>query len=136
MAYFPSLPGEDAQQAALRHNFRPSLVRMGNHYVLSSTDGLARDLIDALKAENASPAKPVAGVSTLVDVDLAGVSAVLDANRGALVRQTMLNQAVSHEEAEGRIAMLLGLVQRLERAGFSLGRTPGQIRAALTLRLK
>jgi hypothetical protein len=136
MAYFPTMPGEGQQQAALRYNFRPALVRMGNHYVLSSTDGLARELIDALKAEGVRPPPAVAGASTLVDVDLAAVAAVLAANRSVLVRQTMLDKAVAQEAAEGRIDMLLGLVQRLDHATFTLRRTPGQIRAALTVKLK
>jgi hypothetical protein len=136
MAYFPAMPGEDNQQAALRYNFRPSLVRMGNHYVLSSAEGLAKDLIDALKKEDASAAKAVAGAGSQLDVDLAGVSAVLAANRASLVRQNMLEKAVSQEEAERRIDLLLGLVQRLDRASLTLGRTSGQVRASLTVKLK
>jgi len=136
MAYFPGMPGEDNQQAATRFNFRPSLVRMGEYYVLSSSDGLAKDLIDALKKEGSSPTKAVPGSSTMVDVDLAAVASVIAANRAILVQQNMLEKAVSQEEAEGRIDLLAGLVNRLDRATFTLGRTPAQIRASLTVKLK
>ena len=125
MAYFPSMPGEDSKQAAVRYNFRPSLVRMGPHYVLSSSDGLARQLIDALKKEDSSPPKPLAGASTLVDVDLGAVAALVAANRAVLVRQNMLEKAASQEEAEARIDMLAGLVKTARPGHVQPGTHPG-----------
>jgi hypothetical protein len=135
MAYFPAMPGEDTQQAAMRFNFRPALVRMGPWFILSSSDGLAKDLIDALKKDG-SATRPVPGTSTQVDVNLATVASLLAANRAPLVRKNMLEKAVSQEEAESRIDMLVGLVNRLDRASFTLGRNANQIRASLNVKLK
>jgi len=136
MAYFPAVPGEDNEQKALRFNYRPALVRMGEYYVLSSTDGLAKDLIDALKKEASGPVKPIPGSSTLVEVDGNAVAAALAANREPLVRQNMLENAVSQEEAQGKVDLFLAVLKRLDAAKFAIGRTPSDVRASLEVKLK
>ena len=77
VAYFPHKGDEDKSDVGMQFNFRPSLVKLSDYLVLSSTDGLAKDLIDALKKEAAAAFKPLAGVHSLIDFDATRLSSVL-----------------------------------------------------------
>ena len=64
-----------------RYNYRPSFARPGDYVVISSTDGLARDLIDALKKEPGKPLKPSPAAHSIAQIDGAQLHAILSANR-------------------------------------------------------
>ena len=77
-----------------RYNFKPSLATFDEWLVISSTESLARDLIDALKAETAKQPKALAGVHSLVEVNGRQLVSILKANRANLVRQNMIDDGL------------------------------------------
>ena len=72
---------EEKESHGFLLNFRPSLVRVGDFLVFSSTEGLLKDLIEALQKEVKEPSKAVAGSHSLLEVDGAQLAAILQANR-------------------------------------------------------
>lgn len=131
-----SAAGLDANaQRDIQFNFRPALVKLGDYIVLSSTDGLANDLIDALKKEAEQAVKPLAGMHTLVELNVAQLGSIFKANREAMVRQNMIEKGHTQAEAEGEIDVLLSLLRAFDKAGLSIEERGGQTRAKLQLSL-
>ena len=119
-----------------RYNYRPSLARPGDYVILSSTDGLARDLIAELNQESANAPKPDASRHTLAEVDGAPLRAILLANQEHLVQKNMLEKGHTRQQAEHEVSMLLTLLDCLDRAALALGREYAQPSATLELKLK
>ncbi|MCX7010421.1 MAG: hypothetical protein NTY53_24800 [Kiritimatiellaeota bacterium] len=104
----------------VRYNFRPALAMPGNQLIFSSTDGLARDLMDALARENQQPQAPLAQVHGVLELDGGKVAAALRANRGFMVNQNMLKggEVKSNEE---QIDGLISLADFIRTARLSTG---------------
>jgi hypothetical protein len=92
VAAFSAAGIENRTELDDRFNFRPSIAVEGDSLILSSSDGLARDLIDALRAEAGDATAPRSRVDSLVEIDGARVAAALAANRETLVRQNMVGE--------------------------------------------
>ncbi len=135
VAYAGKARGEEKGPVAMRYNFRPSLVKLGDSVVISSADGLARDLIDALKKEISAPPKPAHDTNSLVEVDATQVASILSANRATLVRQNIMEKGSSQREAETAIDMLLSAVKLLGKTTIALGQRDDKVQARLTLKL-
>jgi len=135
MAYFSTSRVEDKSRLDVQFNFRPALANLGDYLVLSSTDGLAMDLIDALQQEMTRPLKALAGVHSLAELDVGQLAAVLESNRAAMVRQNMLKKGTAQEEAESQIDILLTLLKSVGRVSLNLANPDGQTRANLELKL-
>ncbi|MBC8875028.1 MAG: DUF3352 domain-containing protein, partial [Planctomycetes bacterium] len=104
-----------------RYNFRPSLATFDEWLVISSTESLARDLIDALKAETAKQPKALAGVHSMVEVNGRQLVSILKANRANLVRQNMIDDGHTKEEAEAAIGVILSIAEYFGGAKIELG---------------
>jgi len=135
VAYSGKIRGEEKGPLAMRYNFRPALVKLADSVVISSTDGLARDLIDALKKETSSPAKPMHEVDSLVDVNATQVASILSANREALIRQNRLEKGTSPKEAEANIGILTQAVKLLGKASLRVIHREEGLQARLELTL-
>jgi hypothetical protein len=115
-------PGESATDPTgpkpavhYRHNFSPSAVQVGDHFVISSSLGLARDLVRALKA----PAAP--GDATLrAEADGAVLARLVDLNRNRLVLQNMLEKGHDKEQADAEVGMLAALLRYLGHTRLSV----------------
>ncbi len=131
-------PPQDSEKPdlPLRFNFSPSLARKGDFLVMSSTEGLARDCIDALGKETAAPPAPCADTNSLLEIDGGRVCSILTANRENLIRQNMINEGRTREDAEGNIDLFLCIMQRLERAKLGLARNGARPEATLDVSLK
>ena len=116
-----------------RYNFKPSLVTFDEWLVMSSTESLARDLIDALKAETAKQPKALAGVHSMVEVNGRQLVSILKANRANLVRQNMIDDGNTKEEAEASIDVILSIAEYFGGAKIELGSDDGRMRAKLEL---
>ena len=116
-----------------RYNFRPSLVTFDEWLVMSSTESLARDLIDALKAETAKQPKALAGLHSMVEVNGRQLVSILKANRANLVRQNMIDDGHTKEEAEAAIDVILSIAEYFGGAKIELGSEDGRMRAKLEL---
>jgi carbon monoxide dehydrogenase subunit G len=135
VAYSGRVRGEAKGPVGMRYNFRPALAKLGDYVVISSTDGLARDLIDALKKEVATPPKAQPETNRLVEVDGAQVASILAANRSTLVRQNMTEKGSSQREAETNIGMLLAAVKLFGKATLTLGERDDKVQARLAVKL-
>ena len=135
MGYFSTAQVEDKTHLDTRFNVRPALAMPEEYLILSSTDGLACDLIDSLNREKAGTIKPLAETYSLVEIEGARLASILEANRGVLVRGDMVNKGHTQEEAEAGIDMLITVVKLIERIDLSIGMHEGLTQARLEMKL-
>ncbi len=135
VAYFSSTGEEDKQAADVRFNFRPTLARACDFMILSSTEQLARDLIDTVNKESSSGIKPLAGSHSLLELDGESISALLAANRDGLVKNNMIEKGHTRQEAEGEIDLLLSVVKFVDGIRFEVATREGRSEADLHVKL-
>ena len=97
----------------VRFNFTPTYVTVGNHFVVSATAELARDLIDALKAEEKQPFKAPSKASAQTRVFAAGLSEFVRANEDAALTQLILAQAMPPKTAKEEFRAIHRWIERL-----------------------
>ncbi len=136
VAYFSPAGIEDKKQVPSFYNFRPALALAGDRLILSSTEGLARDLMDALYKEAVDRVPPLAGAHTLASVDLHAVGDILKANREHLVRQNMLEKGHSKAQAELETDLFLKVLSYLGQARLMMDSRQGRAHASLELEWK
>lgn len=132
-AYSGRIRGEQSGPLPVRYNFRPSLAKLGDYVVISSTDGLACDLIDALKKEIAAPPKPMHDTDSLVEFNVPQFASLLTANRAALVRQNMMEKGTGAQEAETQVGLFLQAVKLLGKASLEVTERPEGLRTRIEL---
>jgi hypothetical protein len=135
MAYFSTSGLDDKNNLEQRFNIRPALAMPGEYLILSSTDDLARDLIDSLNREMQHKVNPIAETHSLVEIDTAQLTSILKANRDTMVRGDMVKKGSTQEEAEAGIDLLITLVKLVERAKLGLGTHEGLTQALLEIKL-
>jgi hypothetical protein len=135
VAYFAPPDANDKTKLDTRFNIRPALAMPGNYLILSSTDGLARDLIDALHREAGQTVTPVAQTHSLLELNGGQVASALRANREMLVQGDMVKKGRSRPESEAGIDMLLTAVKFVDQVKLSLGTDQGLTAATLTMKL-
>jgi len=135
VAYFSTAQIEDKTRLEQRFNLRPAIAMPGEYLVLSSTDGLARDLIDALDRESERKAEPLADTHSLLEIEGGQLASILETNREVLVRGDMIKKGSSREDAETGIDMLITLAKFVERVELSIGMHEGLTEARLETKL-
>jgi hypothetical protein len=135
-AAFSAADVKDRTRLEQRFNFRPSLAMPGQYLILSSTDGLARDLIDSLARDKDVPVKPLAQTHSLLELDGASLASVLRANREALVHDDMVKKGKTQAESETGINILISLVGLVDRVTLTCGTRDGLTDALLKMRLR
>jgi len=135
VAYFSTSGIEDKTTLDQRFNLRPALAMPGEYVILSSTDDLARDLIDALDEEGQRPAESLAETHSLVEIEGRQLAAVLQANRETLIRGDMVKKGNTREQSETGINMLLTLVELVDNVKLSIGAHGNSSQAVLRLKL-
>ena len=135
MAYFSTSGLDEKNNLEQRFNIRPSLAMPGEYLILSSTDDLARDLIDSLNREMKDKVKPITETHSLVEIDTAQLTSILKANRDIMVRSDMVKKGSTQEEAEAGIDLLITLVKLVGRAKLGLGIHKGLTQALLEIKL-
>ena len=133
VAYFSTVDAKDPGDLDTQFNFRPALARVGEFLVLSSTEGLARDLIDVLTAEAAEAVEPLPGVHSLMEADATALASIARANFDQLVLNNMVEQGTSREESEAGITGLITILEHLGRARLEMGSQDGQTRLMLDI---
>jgi hypothetical protein len=136
ISYYRPPTDRSSGMVDLRYNFRPSLARPGDYVILSSTDALARDLMDAVKQAPSTPAKVSSGANSLMEIEGPALSAILEANRENMVRKNMVDKGDSREKAENDIGVLLAALGHLDHASLTLRRDAGRPQAQLEMRFK
>ena len=132
VAAFSPADANDKTKVEARFNARPTLAMPGQYLILSSTDGLARDLIDTLSRE-AGP--PTAQTHSVVEIDGRSVASALRANRETLVRGDMVKKGRTRQESEAGIDMLIAVVKLVDQVKLSLGADQDLTQAQLSMRL-
>ena len=135
VAYFSTSGIEDKTNLDQRFNVRPALAMPGEYLILSSTDGLARDLIDALSRETEDTTKPSAGIHSLVEIEGGQLASILQANHKTLVRGNMVKKGNTQEQAESEADMLISLFKFLDRMKLDIGVHDGLTQARLEIKL-
>ncbi len=135
IAYYSAAKPDQQDPSGTRLNFRPALAQVGEFLILSSTEGLTNDLIDALKKEAGAGVKPLPATSELAEVDAARVATALRANRATLVRQNMLEHGNSEQQAETEVNLLTAIVERIGKARLDVSTRDGQTQAVLQVKL-
>jgi hypothetical protein len=105
----------DAVKTAIhpRFNLSPSMAQVENHFILSTSVGLTRALITALKA---APAAATATESTLlVEADGPSLARLVTLNRSRLIMQNMLDKGQDQATAETEVDQLGRLLRSLGR---------------------
>jgi len=134
-AYFAYKELEDRENIDSRFNFRPSLAKVADYLILSSTESLTKDLIDAIGKEDGDKLKPLAEVHSVLEIDGAELAAILNANRDGMVRNNMVEEGKTREEAEAGIDVLLSILKLLGQARLDVASHNGQSEASLELKL-
>jgi hypothetical protein len=96
----------------LRFNFSPCFVRVGDQFVFCSTLELCREMIDLLQKEGTSPARGAASTERM-RFYADGTADSLLAGEDQLIAQTILDQAVSPEEARQQAKAFAAWVRQL-----------------------
>jgi len=135
VAYFSTAQIEDKTRLDQRFNIRPAIAMPGEYLVLSSTDGLTRDLIDALDRESEMKAEPLADKHSLLEIEGGQLASVLEANREVLVRGDMVKKGTTREDSETGVDMLITLAKFVERIELSIGMNEGLTEARLETKL-
>jgi flagellar motor protein MotB len=106
------LPGEQTKKpgkAPINYNFSPTATFQGDRFVLSSTLGLARELLTAREIPRADV--PAGGkLNTTMQLHVPTLKQILTDNQQQLVAQNMLEEGHSKEEAEKEIETILELI--------------------------
>ena len=135
IAYFSTSTEDDKENLDTRFNLRPSLAMLDDYLILSSAEGLTRDLIDAAKREVAESVQPLADVHSVLEIDGRQLASILGLNREHLVRQNMVNEGNTEEQAETEIGVLLAVVEALGKVKLDVGSRDGNTQASLVLTL-
>jgi hypothetical protein len=135
LAYFSTVEIEDKTELDQRFNVRPTLAMPGEYLILSSTDGLARDLVDALSREADQSVKPLAGTHSLVEIEGGQLASILQANRQTLVRGDMIKKGNTQEQSEAGIDLLIALARFCKHLKLSIGMQEGLTEASLEMKL-
>lgn len=117
-------------------NFQPSLAVVKDYMIMSATDQLARDLIDALSKESDDSPRPVlAGQHSRLTLRAAPILALLEANRDNLIRQNMLEKGHDRQQAEKEIGTLLFLLGYFDEASLTMERQAALSTATLNIKV-
>ncbi len=135
VARFAKPRGDDAAADETRKNFSPALAMVGEYVIFSSSQSLARDLIDACKQEMEGKVKPAPASHTLLDVDGKLLTEIIMANRENMITNNMLEKGNSRDQAAGEIDFLITLVNLMSGAKFTASSPGGRILASLELRI-
>ncbi len=133
-SYFSVADEEDKNAVDIRFNFQPALAVAGDRLILSSSDALTRDLIDALKEQQEKGVAPQEGKHSLFELKSAPLAAVLESNRETLIRQNMVEDGKSREEAEKEVAGIFLLLKHLTQLKFEAETKADQSRVSIALK--
>lgn len=132
-SHFSTVGLTEAEQRNIRFNFQPTLAMPGEFAILSSSDSLARRLVDSLTKGSAT--KPIAadGSHTRLTLHGGAIRDLLRLNFDPMVRNNMIAEGHTRQEAEMAINLLLAVAGQVDRAEFELGGGKQPPSARLTL---
>jgi hypothetical protein len=136
LAYFSAADVNDRTKLPTRYNLRPALAMPGPYVILSSTDALARDIIDALGQDGSQTIAPSARTHSVLEIDGLQTTLAFQANRDTMVRGDMVKKGRSQQEAEAGIDMLITLTKLVDQVKLTIGTQEDMQEARLQMRLR
>ena len=118
----------------IRFNFQPTLAMRGDFAILSSSESLARALLDALARPDVATPKSERHAHTRLSLHGPALTALLAANQEVLVRNNMVEKGHTRAEAERDIRALLALARQIKTVDLSWAGAPGPATARLAIR--
>ena len=135
--YYSARNEKDRAHLPSRFNMRPALARVGPYLILSTTDALAADLIDAVNREDGrAPAKKSDAHTVLEVTSGAAIAEMLRANRTEMVRQSVVSSGAKPEKAQAELDRNIAWLERIETARLSFAAGGVGHQADLEIRLK
>jgi len=113
LAYFNPDPEGDKEHADIRFNFSPVLACRDRDLILSTAEPLAKDILDALAAQEAAVQSVQKAVTTQLEVLGTQIVRLLELNKEALIAQNMAEKGHSREKAEQELSQLLTVLKLL-----------------------
>lgn len=105
----------------VQYNFSPTLLLMGDHVVIASTQAVAQAIGEQLKSPAATPvATTNAHLNSMIYLDGDLLNKSLSANRQQLISQNMIEKGHSQEEAAAEIELLLSIVKLVKSVEVAL----------------
>ena len=95
---------------------------------------MTRDLIVAVKEQQEQGVAPQEGKHSLLELKSAPLAAVLESNRETLIRQNMVEDGKSREEAEKEVAGIFLLLKHLTQLKFEAETKADQSRVSIALK--
>jgi hypothetical protein len=95
------------------NNFSPCMAVVGDQLVACSTLELCHEMVALLQKETQEAKEPGPGASVLTRIYAEGGAEALRATQDRLVAQTILNQAVTPDDARKQVELLIDWVRRL-----------------------
>jgi hypothetical protein len=136
--YIPPRGGMPASGTAAdtRYNFSPATAQVGRFFILSSSVGLARDLIKQLKPAVDTPSAAIEGTDTLaIEADGVELARLLELNRSRLVTRNMLDKGETKESAERQVELLLATLHYLGHGRLTIHDEPAATRVEARFQL-
>jgi hypothetical protein len=131
--YFKEDKAFDKDPGGVRFNFSPCFAQVGEHFVVSSTAELGRDLIDSVSKPSREPASP-ATMRTTIFAD--GVAQAIGASQEQVLTQLILSQALPPGQAKQELQRTLALVERLGNLHVELNYDPQALRLDVRWQVK
>jgi hypothetical protein len=129
---FSTRAEKDRAHLPTRFNFSPALVRDGPYIIFSTTEGLAKDLIDAVNKEDARAPAAKSHAHTLLEVNSPEeIAALLNVNRSAMVRQSILSKGVKPQDAAREFDANTQWLNKLARARLSIASSQADLELEL-----
>jgi hypothetical protein len=135
VAYFSTAGMEETTRLPTRFNIRPSLAVSGDYLIISSTDGLTRDLIDAVKHQTDEGASAIAKTHSIAELSGGELATILQANFKSMVRKNMIDKGSSQEDAERSVGILITIAKFIDHMELSIGTEDGLTKARAELHL-
>ena len=122
-------------QLATSYNFQPASALVENRFIMSSSLGLCRQLIDALKKENAPLASAVDATRTAIPIFVqelspSVVATLLDAN-SAVIHARNIQNGKTAEQSARELDGLCQLLKQLTTIRFDTVQYPDHMRLEL-----
>jgi hypothetical protein len=136
-SYYSARNEKDRANLPVRFNMRPSLARVGPYLVLSTTDALTRDVIDAVNREDGRLPAVRAKEHTVIELSSGeDIAKLLAVNSTELTKQSVVGSGKTLAQAKTDFDFNQALLRRIERARLSIGATDKGSEANLEVRLK
>jgi hypothetical protein len=124
-AAFSAADEQDREAVNTRFNFQPTLAMPGDYLILSSCDSLTRDLIDAI-SQQGNVGDPLAEVHSLAEFSGPQLESILNANFEAMVRQNMVEDGNTRQQAEQQLRILMTVLKHINNVTIEAGTSDGK----------